>query len=76
MFTDDLLQSSQETVMLDEDDLGEKPVVNLNSIHKVVSSSHSFCEVRARNEDGEQHYETCPCSTLRFVSSVKIKNFI
>ena len=52
MFTDDLLQSSQETVMLDEDDLGEKPVVNLNSIHKVVSSSHSFCEVRARNEDG------------------------
>ena len=53
MLTEDLLQSSQETVIVDEEEIGEKPVVNLNSIHKVVSSSHSFCEVRARNDDSE-----------------------
>ena len=52
IYISDDLMSSQETVVL-EDEAEDKPVVNLESIHRVVSSSQSFCEVKAKPEDGE-----------------------
>ena len=48
----DELMSSQETVVLDEEEAEDKPIVNMESIHRVVSSSQSFCEIKTRPEDG------------------------
>ena len=48
----DELMSSQETVVLDEEAAEDKPIVNMESIHRVVSSSQSFCEIKTRPEDG------------------------
>lgn len=47
------LMSSQETVILDEDEEEDRPVVNLDSIHRIVSSSQSFIEVKTKLEEGE-----------------------
>ena len=69
VFIADESMSSQETVILDEEP-DEKPIVNLESIHRVVSSSQSFCGVKPRTEEGGY------CITKTWAGLFKTNNLI
>lgn len=57
--------------MLEEEDEDVEPIINMDSIHKVVSASQSFCDVRPDVVKGEFLANCFLCEKMEIKSNLR-----